>query len=52
MYDDDQQVSLNFKALSVHPLLADDCAFLALYKPPEEMFPGLKKEMLPSIGVV
>mmetsp|Transcript_3358 Transcript_3358/g.5612 ORF Transcript_3358/g.5612 Transcript_3358/m.5612 type:complete len:118 (-) Transcript_3358:865-1218(-) len=33
MYDDGQSVSISFKALSTHPLLQEDCVFMALFKP-------------------
>uniref|UniRef100_A0A7S3MVM5 Uncharacterized protein n=1 Tax=Strombidium inclinatum TaxID=197538 RepID=A0A7S3MVM5_9SPIT len=52
MYDDEDGVSLNFKAISAHPIFEEDCVFMALYEPPTQMFPGLTKDMLPSIGVV
>jgi hypothetical protein len=52
MYDDDLGLGINFQILSKHPLFQDDCVFLAMYKPPLEMFQGLRAEMLPNVGVV
>ena len=51
MYDD-TDINLNFKALSNHPLLKDDCVFWSLHDPDTKFFQGLQKEALPSIGIV
>lgn len=52
MYRSDQKVSLDYKAVSQHPLLHDDCAFLSLVNPSEKIFQGLDTRYLPIIGVV
>jgi hypothetical protein len=52
MYAEGQAVSIAFKALSTHPLFKEDSVFLSLFNPPLQMFPGLKQEMMPSIGIV
>jgi hypothetical protein len=38
MYRSDQKVSLDFKAVSQHPLLQEDCVFLSLINPSEKIF--------------
>lgn len=52
MYEGEKGLSINFMALSNHPLFEDNSVFLALYNPPYEYFEGLTKEMLPNVGVV
>lgn len=52
MYRQDQDVSLDFKAVSQHPLFADDCVFLSMRDPSVEIFQGLDTRLLPIIGVV
>lgn len=52
MYEGKDGISINFMALSQHPLFEDNCVFLALFNPPYEQFEGLRKEMLPNVGIV
>lgn len=52
MYSDDTGPTVTFKALSMHPIFQEDCVFITLKDPPTHLFEGLKKEYLPSIGVV
>lgn len=52
MYEGHKGLSLNFMALSNHPLFEDNSVFLAIFNPPYHLFEGLKKEMLPNVGVV
>ena len=52
MYEGHTGLSLNFKALSNHPLFEDNSVFLAIFNPPYHLFEGLTKEMLPNVGVV
>lgn len=52
MYREDQEISLDFKAVSQHPLFQDDCVFLSLRDPPTAIFQGLDTRLLPIIGVV
>lgn len=52
MYADDKGPSVSFKSLSLHPLFLEDSVFIAMKDPPAHIFDGLKKEFLPSVGVV
>ena len=52
MYRDEQQLSLAFKHISNHALFKDECVFLAMKDPPMQLFQGLRKEMMPSIGFI
>ena len=52
MYADDKGPSVAFKALSLHPLFLENSVFIAMKDPPAHIFDGLKKEFLPSVGVV
>lgn len=52
MYREEQEISLDFKAASQHPLFQDDCVFLSLRDPPTAIFQGLDPRLLPIIGVV
>ena len=52
MYRDDQEISLDFKAVSEHPLLKEDSVFLGLRNPDPNFFKGLDTRMLPIIGVI
>ena len=54
MYSGDEQISLAFKHLSLHPLFNtnDDTHFMALRDPPMDQFQGLNKDMLPTIGFI
>ena len=46
------EVSLGFKALSVHPDFKDSCVFFSIENPSREIFIGVKHELLPTISVV
>lgn len=52
LYRADQEVSLDFKAISMHPLFGEDCVFLSLRDPDAKHFQGLDVRALPTIGVV
>jgi len=52
MYRDDQDVSLDYKAVSQHPMFSESSAFLSMRNPPVEIFQGLDTRLLPIIGVV
>ena len=52
MYRDDQEISLDFKAVSEMSLLKEDSVFLAMQNPSPEFFKGLDMRMLPVIGVI
>tara|TARA_B110000285_G_C15112209_1_gene611811 strand:+ start:1738 stop:2154 length:417 start_codon:yes stop_codon:yes gene_type:complete len=51
MYDD-TDINLNFKAISKHPILQDDCVFWSLHDPDTKFFQGLDKSALPSVGII
>jgi len=52
MFNDEDGVSINFKAISRFDLFRDDTEFISLFNPPLEQFDGLQQEHLPIIGLV
>lgn len=38
MYRSDQEISLDYKAVSQHPLFSEDCVFLSMQDPPIDVF--------------
>jgi len=51
-YTKDQNIGLNYKHISNHPVFTENTVFLSFSDPPIEMFEGMTKEMLPIIGFV
>jgi len=52
MYRDDQELSIDFKAVSQHALFEDDTVFLSLQNPSMEYFQGMDLALLPVVGVI
>ena len=52
MFRSDQELELNFMALSKETIFESDCVFVSVQNPSAQQFQGMDMDQLPTVGVV